>query len=344
MPFLRKYLLSQRIVIFVGFLACMSYAIARAGDDNISGGFWISGTPAGFDPAFERYLNLGLLSRAWADKDASLLADIGLLLAEGERVLFRSHKAISADQVLSMAAKIAAEKKDTKTLGRLAKALEVHNKPDLAKQVAASLKLGSVSRAPDPALAISAEKMAPEIFLLFRDTLESITAAKVVGDGESLDIIIQLTPQMTRMPESQRKYLIKVATEARAALPGDGKALDPTAESLDKLLEESRGPGKSGKEASSLGVKYTTTPKGLRVIGLTSDRAVVTTKGGKLNKGDLILRVGTRACYGRDLNLDALIRTAFETGNIQILVYQAETRNCLTLELSSEGGAAKRMN
>src|SRR5438874_12815553 len=49
------------------------------------------------DPAFDRYVDLDLATRAWQQADAALLADIGLQLAEGERVLMRPHKAVHAD-------------------------------------------------------------------------------------------------------------------------------------------------------------------------------------------------------------------------------------------------------
>src|SRR5438874_1940779 len=93
------------------------------------------------DPAFDRYLDLEILDRAWGDKNASLLADVGLELAEGERVLFRGHKNISADQVLAMATRVAAERRDAKTLSRLAKACEAYKKTELGAQANGALRL-----------------------------------------------------------------------------------------------------------------------------------------------------------------------------------------------------------
>src|SRR5579871_3302728 len=57
------------------------------------------------DPAFDRYVDMNLLRKGWDNLDSSLLADVGLQLAEGERVLYRPHKAVGAEQILSLAIK-----------------------------------------------------------------------------------------------------------------------------------------------------------------------------------------------------------------------------------------------
>jgi len=329
---LRNVFLARFALPLAALLAMTLVGSVRAGNEKST-----SGPSAAADPVFDRYVDLNMLTQAWVDKNAPLLTDLGLQLAEGERVLFRTHKSISADQVLSMAAKVAAEKKDTKTLDRLARALDALKKTDLAAQVASAQKLSLVSRAPDAALAMPADKLSQEVFLLFRDTLDNITAAKIDGDGETLDIIIQLTPKMTRIPDAQRKYLVKTATQARAALGTDASP-DPVAEAFDKLLDASRDPrgqAKPSEDASSLGVKYTATRKGLRVVGAMEKGPTVLEKGAKLNKGDLILRVGNRACYGNNTNLNVLVNSAYKSGNRELLVYEAKTRQVQTYQLPS---------
>src|SRR5262245_61010621 len=80
------------------------------------------------DPAFERYVDMEALAEAWEDRDAEALTDIGLQLAEGERVLLRSHKGITAEQVLTVAARLAADQRDKKTLQRLSRAAEAQKR------------------------------------------------------------------------------------------------------------------------------------------------------------------------------------------------------------------------
>src|SRR4051812_1913645 len=56
------------------------------------------------DVGFERYVDPEMLASAWDAKDAELLTDLALQIAEGERILLRPRRGISADQALHVAA------------------------------------------------------------------------------------------------------------------------------------------------------------------------------------------------------------------------------------------------
>jgi len=292
------------------------------------------------DPAFDRYLDLELLERAWSDKNAPLLADVGLQLAEGERVLFRTHKSVTSDQVLAMAIRTAMERRDVKTLTRLAKAAEALNKAELRAQANGALRLASTSRDADPALALPAERTSPEEFLLLRDTLERIVDAKVMGDVEALNILIQLAPKMDGISEAQRKNLVKTATAARDALPKDA-GIDPAAETIGKLLEESRTPReprrvspiKKAKESTTLGVRYTGSHNGIRVTGLVKAGPTPLAKGEKLELNDLIVRIGDVDSAGPHVDVDDLVRDAVINDNREILVYRPRTATVVAYRL-----------
>src|SRR3954447_19886394 len=64
------------------------------------------------DPAFDMYIDLDLLADAWEDKNAPLLTDLGLAMAEGERILQRPRRGLTAADVFSGAIKTAAELKN----------------------------------------------------------------------------------------------------------------------------------------------------------------------------------------------------------------------------------------
>jgi hypothetical protein len=296
------------------------------------------------DPAFDRYLDMELLDRAWSDKNAPLLADVGLQLAEGERVLFRSHPDVTADQVLAMATRTAVERRDAKTLARLTKAAEALNKAELRAQTSGALRLASASRAADAALALPADRTSPEEFLLMRDTLERIVDAKVMGDVESLNILIQLAPKMEDLTEAQRKTIVKTATAARDALPKDA-AIDPAAAAITKLLDESRSPRrphhgrtarKAAKESATLGVRYSGAYNGIRVTGLVKGGPTALVKGDKLEVNDLIVRVGDVESAGTQADLDDLIRDAVAADNRELLVYRPHTATVVTFQLPKE--------
>jgi hypothetical protein len=83
------------------------------------------------DTAFDQFVDLTYLGQAWQELSPSKLADCGLQLAEGERVLLREHKAITAQRVLSYAIQLAGQQGDGETLVRLAKASAVTGNADL---------------------------------------------------------------------------------------------------------------------------------------------------------------------------------------------------------------------
>jgi hypothetical protein len=295
------------------------------------------------DPALDRYLDVELLDRAWSDKNAPLLADVGLQLAEGERVLFRAHQALTADQVLAMATRTAVERRDAKTLARLTKAAESLNKAELRAQTSGALRLASASRDADPALALPADKTSPEEFLLMRDTLERIVDAKVMGDAESLNILIQLAPKMDDLTEAQRKNLVKTATAARDSLPKDA-GIDPGAAAINKLLDEARSPregrrsraNRQAKESTTLGVRYAGVYNGIRVTGLVKGGPTPLVKGEKLEINDLIVRIGDVDSAGTQADLDDLVRDAVGTDNRELLVYRPRTAAVVAFRLPDE--------
>jgi len=187
------------------------------------------------DPAFDAYVDPALLGRAWADHDPALLADAGLQLAEGERVLMRTHKSgIDAEALLELAVKVAADKHDKATLDRLAKAAERQDRKALAGRVAAALKLAGQARSLDPALMISVEDVTPEDFVLFQQNLHDIQDARIAGDRKGLDGVERGLPDLKdRLPAAQIETLKKLASEARSALPADDAPLEAKS---DKLL------------------------------------------------------------------------------------------------------------
>jgi len=192
------------------------------------------------DPAFDRYVDLGLLGRAWSDMDPALLTDLGLQLAEGERVLMRPHKGITADQLLSVAARVAAEKRDEATLARLAKAADALGKTALAEQVGSARKLASASRAVDPAATVSIDGTSVEAFTTYKDLMTRITAAKLANDAKALDRIAKTAVRADGLTEEQRQHVVKAAAEAKEALPKDA-APDAAVSALKRLAAASRG-------------------------------------------------------------------------------------------------------
>lgn len=191
------------------------------------------------DPAFDRYMSLAELGDAWRSHDAAALTDAALQIAEGERVLMRPHAQLPAEKLLSVAAKLALEKKDQETLARLKRAAEVHGKPAFAAQIAATTKLGGVARS-EVGFHVSLDETSPEEYRTFRNYLDRIRSARIAGDGTAL---VALEAEIKVLPDLQpasRDYLLQQIKQTAANLPKMDKP-DDTIAVLDRLSGASRG-------------------------------------------------------------------------------------------------------
>lgn len=194
------------------------------------------------DPAFERYADMVLLGRAWDQLDCQLLTDCALQLAEGERILMRSHKAITSQQVLELAAKIAAEKNDLPALDRLAKVATSTKSTAALEQVTAARKLAGVSRKAEPAIAVSANDSSPEQLALYQEAISGAKGAAALGDPTYfINLEAGLADQkciLVTLSKTQREYLTKLIGEIRPTLPKEPNT--SLSKTLMKLTDVSR--------------------------------------------------------------------------------------------------------
>lgn len=173
--------------------------------------------------------------------DAVLLADAGMQLAEGERILLRPHKTFPADDILGLAVKVAAEKKDKATLDRLAKIAEKRENAALKDQVAAAQKLaGSQSRAIDSALIVSLDEITPEQFLVYQELVRELQRARILGDREAIEKLEKAIKDVTWLPAKQHDHLLKVVSESLAAMPKASVA-DPMTKGATHVADRKQG-------------------------------------------------------------------------------------------------------
>jgi hypothetical protein len=302
------------------------------------------------DPAFERYVDIAELADAWEDLDSAKLADIGLQLAEGERVLLRSHKGVTAEQVLTAAARIATEKGDSKTLQRLARAADAQKREGLATQVRAGLLKSKASRSGNPALKVQIDQADLDDVAALKALLEQITAARLSGDTAMLALIAR-DARTVRGTDLQRKMVLKAVTDAQAALK-EAKG-DDVASALNKLSGMSRGtakkvdlppplpqavaplarPASPVRRSNSLDITYVATKKGLVVQG---GDGVAFAGGQTLQTGDIIVKVGSSYCGLRNADLDALIDRAYQAGNSKVYVRGNSSTALKTYDLPAQ--------
>jgi hypothetical protein len=195
------------------------------------------------DPAFSRYVDLALVRTALTERDPAILCDVALQLAEGERVLLRSHKGLPSSRVFTIALEVATQAGDKATLARLAKTFKAQKNNDLAMLADAALKVGGKARRVDSSLLVSPDSMSVEGLVLYRSFLEQIKLAKTLKDREKLEELEKSIASLPDLGDTQRKALKKMITAAKGALP---KADDDGDDLLRKLAASSRG-GKSKK-------------------------------------------------------------------------------------------------
>ncbi|WP_437203443.1 hypothetical protein [Planctomicrobium sp. SH664] len=194
-----------------------------------------------YDPAFNTYLDISLLGYAWSNKDAKLLTDLALQLAEGERVLLRTHKAGSAKELLAIAAKVAVDADDKEALARVAQAATALKYDDIVALTKSSNKLAGASRKDEPALQVSVEEMPVEQIAAYRWVLDQLKGAELLGDKKSLEGFGDWIDQAQGLNETQKAYLKRRFGEVMAR-PDDNSMKDNRfASTVSKLDGESRG-------------------------------------------------------------------------------------------------------
>lgn len=186
------------------------------------------------DPAFDRYVDLMALADAYQGGNAATVLDMALQLAEGERILLRSHKAISADELLKSALQLATETRDKQTISRLAQVAKSLNKTELAAMAGAAEKLSQASRSADAGQTVSIENTSLEAFGLIKATMTAVTSAKAAQDRGALEEIKSQIDKNDLYSEAHKKMLHKHVDEALAAIPANSNS------AISKLTAGSR--------------------------------------------------------------------------------------------------------
>jgi hypothetical protein len=182
-----------------------------------------------------------MVGEAIDNLDAASLTDAALQLAEGERMLQEKHPSgITAHQLLSKAAALAAEQRDQKTLARLAKAAEQTRSQELLAQIQVARKLGSQARAADPNLMVTVESTTVEAFDRMHGLVNAVKIAALVSDAELLKEIESELSEDVDIPPPQREAIRKLVESAHVSLPAKEST---EGEALRKLLSPSRGWG-----------------------------------------------------------------------------------------------------
>ena len=193
-----------------------------------------------FDPAFDQYVDMGLLADAWGQLDPALMTDVALQLAEGERILMRSHKAVSAAQMLRLAAKLAAEKGNKEVLGRIESAAGKFGDKDLAAEAKGSVKLASGSRKAGSDFRVDVDSLTPEQYDKVRGMLLAIQAARVASDKEGLSELVAGVDSLGGLNDQQREHLKSMISSSQKQIEASGTPNESALQAARKLNDVSR--------------------------------------------------------------------------------------------------------
>ena len=185
------------------------------------------------DPVFDHQVDILLLGKAWQRHDAALLTDIGLVLAENERVMMRPRKGLDSALLLELAAYIAADRNDITTLERLDK-LSARN-ANLGTRIAAARKIAERSRSAEHSAVGSIENLTPEGLAVHQAALRRIRSARLAGDIAALDKLDEHLDTRTDLHDSQRKHLDGAIAHAKSSVTKETDNLKSTIITLEKL-------------------------------------------------------------------------------------------------------------
>ncbi|WP_406694615.1 hypothetical protein V5E97_26470 [Singulisphaera sp. Ch08] len=196
-----------------------------------------SSLPEFQDPAFSRFVDLTLLRQAIERNDASQAADIALQLADGERVLLRENKILSAALALRLAASIAVDTNDRATLQRLVKAAKSVGDEALASQVETVAKLGMATRDEGQDLKLSLRTTTPDQLAFLQSVLRQADVSRRSSDLEVLGKLELFVKGLTDLPEEQKTFLTSRIAKAKQEVP---ESSDKLGQALRKLNASSR--------------------------------------------------------------------------------------------------------
>jgi hypothetical protein len=186
------------------------------------------------DPSFSKYVDLSLLTDAVAQVDASLLTDVALSLAEGERVLVRTHRSgLTADQLIARAARLAVALNDKSTLDRIMKAASTCNKPQWSNLLKETREFGGVSR-DGPSVAIG--KIDVRAIELTREVQHACHLAQMTGDKSELERLKKAI-EASKADPTVMSYLMDLIGNCIKSLP-------EKPDSTDKILAEFAAPSR----------------------------------------------------------------------------------------------------
>lgn len=212
---------------------------------------------AAIDPAFDQYFRVQDLHAALNALDASAVADIAYRLADGERILMRTHRILSSDVVLAAAIRIAQEQDDHAMLNRIRDYATRTSAMELVQQIDSAERLNKASRQTLPGMDL--QQTTPEDYGMIYKLQHRIRRARVLHDRDELQALRRLLVTVDGLSAEQLSALqneidLALESETDSGLPAGFSV-------LSQLAEESRA-SVPCSQCSTLGYYMTTEMRG----------------------------------------------------------------------------------
>ena len=198
------------------------------------------------DPIFDQYVDLGRMDAAWTFLDAEALADIGIRLAEAERILFRKHPAISSEEVLKVAVRTAGVTKKTEVLDTISKYADERSNEKLQEQVTVAKQLAGMTRSVAPRLSL--DDVTLGAFIAYKQAQHDLNAARVYGSlamvkdlKEQLDEYVEKDPAIWTDLKKQVDEELTVMESLGAPSRGGPDDVEGATSAMNQLVGASRG-------------------------------------------------------------------------------------------------------
>lgn len=212
------------------------------------------------DPAFDQYVDMKLLGIAYSKLDPAGLTDGALQLAEGERVLKRSHKGMKAADVLEAAIRLASQKGDKASLERIAKHAQATNNQALSARITSLLQLAAVPRAAGAELKL--EDGSEEENRIAELVRQDVEGARLEGGAAKIDDITEFVKAVRKdnvISEGAETALLKYLSDVKKDIPS--QARPSSAATLDSALAALSASSRGANPVTAAGTLAISIPK-----------------------------------------------------------------------------------
>jgi len=199
-------------------------------------------THAVSDAAFDRFVDFTLIQRALISRDAALLVDVALQLADAERILGRNHPALTAEPLLALAARFAVAGDDGTTLDRLLQHAQAHPDSPLNGQIASARRLAGRSRDAESDRRVSVLETSSEAYAEYHALVRDIRLAVLLGDADLLSQVERDLAAARKLSPTHCDALRGLLREAQEVVKNQCEGDRPSSETLAVLSGSHRIP------------------------------------------------------------------------------------------------------